>query len=329
MKPIYVAVDLGGTRTKFALADDRMSVLNESVMDTHAERGPTDVIDRIENEVRSLVKTSERNVEEELQLSAMGIGVPGLADIQSGHTVFLPNFSGHWRGVPVGPHLQSKLHCEVRVLNDARTATLGELRFGHGKESGRITMAYFGIGTGVGGGIVVDGKLRLGPLGAAGELGHQTILPDGPRCGCGNYGCLEAIASGPAIAAEGRRLMQIGLAPKLNSICQGDISLVDTQSMADAASDDIAIGEAIGRAARSIGIAVANIISILHPDLVVIGGGVSQIGQRLIEPIRQTVTDRVGMLPSESVKIETSSLGDRSGLLGALALAAEMDLGNG
>ena len=128
------------------------------------------------------------------------MGVPGLVEIDTGITKFLPNFPGHWRDVEVARILSARIGCHVQLLNDVRTATLGELTFGHGR--GVNTMAFFSLGTGVGGGIVVDGKLRLGPLGAAGELGHMTILPDGPPCGCGSRGCLETLVGAPAIAAR-------------------------------------------------------------------------------------------------------------------------------
>jgi glucokinase len=181
-------------------------------------------------------------------------------------------------------------------------------------------MAFFSIGTGVGGGVVVDGRLRLGPLGAAGELGHQTILPDGPRCGCGNRGCLETLASGPAIAAEGIRLMKMGLAPGLFELVNGDPARVTPHEML--VSGDASTREAIERAAQLLGIGVANVVTVLHPVLVVIGGGVGELGQILLEPIREVVRQRVGMFPTDQLKIEKSRLGDRAGILGAIALAA-------
>ena len=150
-------------------------------------------------------------------LLGLGMGTPGLVDVATGTTRFLPNMPTQWRDVPVAAILGERLGCPVRLLNDVRTALLGELRFGHGKDHPRMTMAFFAIGTGVGGAVAIDGQLRLGPLGAAGELGHQTIITDGPRCGCGNRGCLEALASGPAITAEGVRLMLAGLAPDRKS----------------------------------------------------------------------------------------------------------------
>jgi glucokinase len=239
-------------------------------------------------------------------------------------TKFLPNLPTQWRNVEVARILGSRLGCSIRLLNDVRTATLGELRYGHGQSAG--TMAFFALGTGVGGGVVIDGQLRLGPLGAAGELGHQTILPDGPRCGCGNRGCLETFVSGPAITAEGVRLLQSGLAPKLHELVAGDAGRVTPKEMAmAAAAGDERVREAILRAAEFLGIGVANVVVVLHPELIVLGGGVAEMGALLLDRVRQVVRERVGMFPTDGVRVERSLLGERAGVLGALALAAEDD----
>jgi glucokinase len=169
---------------------------------------------------------------------------------------------------------------------------------------------------------VVDGRLRLGPLGAAGEFGHQTILPDGPLCSCGNHGCLEALAGGLAITAEGVRLLLAGIAPKLYELTGGRIEEVNPKSMAAAAAaGDEAIREAIVRAASYIGIGAANMVTALHPDLVVLGGGVAAIGALLLDTVRTTVRRRVRMFPVDNVSIENSVLGDKAGLYGGIALA--------
>ena len=185
-------------------------------------------------------------------------------------------------------------------------------------------MAFFSIGTGVGGGVVIDGKLRLGPLGAAGELGHQTILPDGPRCGCGNQGCLEALVSGPAIVGEGVRLLRNGLAPRLHELVAGNADRVTPREMLAAAeAGDQLVREALDRAATYIGIAAANVVVILHPDLIVLGGGVAELGEVLTARVRQVIQRRVGMFPTDNVRVELSLLGDLAGIMGAVALAHE------
>jgi glucokinase len=254
------------------------------------------------------------------RVAAVGVGVPGMVDLQTGTTRFLPNMTTQWRDVPVATILGQRLGCPIRLLNDARTATLGELKYGHGRSV--RSLAFLTIGTGIGGGIVIDGKLRTGPLGAAGELGHQTLLPDGPLCGCGNRGCLEVFASGPAISAAGVRLLLSGMAPRLQAIVGGDVSRVSPQTMAAAATaGDAAVADALQRAATFLGIGVANVVTMLHPELVVLGGGVSELGDLLLEPVRRVVRERVRMFPPDDVRVERSAIGAGAGLVGAIALA--------
>ncbi|TWU02558.1 ROK family protein [Stieleria varia] len=318
MKELFAGVDLGGTAVKAAIADSDGTILTQDSIATHSHDGPNAVLKRIGE---FLVDMSNRVSDGHGTLSGVGMGVPGLVDVQNGITKFLPNLTTQWRDVPVADLLSDQLGCPIRLLNDVRTATLGELHFGHGRDRPDITMVFIALGTGVGGGLVIDGRLRLGPLGAAGELGHQTILPQGPRCGCGSRGCLETLASGPAIASEGSRLMQIGLAPTLHDLVDGQGDNVTTKAMSIAAEHDPAIREAIVNAASYVGIAVANVITTLHPDMIVLGGGVAQFGRILLETVRAVVADRVRMFPTESIAIEQSQLGEQAGVMGAVALA--------
>jgi glucokinase len=253
--------------------------------------------------------------------AALGVGVPGLVDVQTGVTQFPPNLPSQWRGVPVGQTLSEVLGCPVFLLNDARMATLWEFTFGRGKSAD--TMIFLTIGTGIGGGIVVDGKLRMGRFGAAGELGHQTIQRDGPLCGCGNRGCLEALASGPALIGEGVRLMHSGLAPVLFEMVSGNAGAVTPKEMGAAArAGDTSVREAIARTATWLGIGIANMVTALHPDMVVLGGSVAALDDLVLEPVRETVRERVRMFPVQDLSIERSLLGDAAGLLGGIALAA-------
>lgn len=320
MSGLFAGVDLGGTSIKAAVADMAGEVLLTRSVPTESHRGPEDVVHRIGSLVSELVKESSGD---RAILTGLGMGVPGLVDVATGVTKFLPNLPTQWRDVPVSTLLHDQLGCPVRLLNDVRTATLGELRFGHGRSGPQLTMAFFSIGTGIGGGVALRGELWLGPLGAAGELGHQTIIPDGPRCGCGNRGCLEAIASGTAIAAAGVRLMRSGLAPALHARVNGSGDRVTPREMAAVADQDPLIRETLVDAARAIGIAAANVVTILHPDLIVLGGGVAEIGTLLTDTVRLVIRERVGMFPTDSVRVECSLLGDRAGLRGAVALAMQ------
>jgi glucokinase len=310
---LFAGIDLGGTTITAGLATADGTVHARRSIPTRSIEGPEAVLERMALLVEDLGASATR-------VSAIGVGVPGLVDLATGTTRFLPNLPTQWRDVPLARILGQRLHCSVRVLNDVRTATLGELRYGHGQAV--RSLAFFSVGTGIGGGIVIDGKLRLGPLGAAGELGHQTILPDGPLCGCGSRGCLETLASGPAITAAGVRLLCSGLAPRLHDLVAGDANHVSPQTMASAAAaGDVLVRDALLQAATYLGIGVANVVSVLHPELVVLGGGVAELGAVLLDPVRRVVNDRVRMFPVDTVRIEKSALGPGAGLLGAIALA--------
>lgn len=320
---LFAGVDLGGTSIKAALADAGGTLLLTRSIPTQSHLRANDVVRRIGGLVRELLVQSQSPEE---ALCGVGVGVPGLVDLKSGLTKFLPNFPTNWRDVPVAAILREQLNVPVHLLNDVRSATLGELKFGHGRDDPRLSMAFFSIGTGIGGGLTLQGKLWLGPLGAAGELGHQTIIPDGPRCGCGNRGCLEAIASGTAIAAEGVRLMRCGLAPRLHDMVDGNADRVSVREMSLCADRDLPVKEALINAAKSIGIAAANVVTILHPDLIVLGGGVAEIGTLLSDTVREVIRDRVGMIPTKNVRVERSLLGEQAGLQGTIALAMLPDV---
>jgi glucokinase len=317
MEPVFAGVDLGGTSIKCALGAEDGTLLAEKSIPTDSHLGPQKVLERIAAAIHDLeTQTGSKPMR-------LGMGVPGLVDLARGITRFLPNLTGHWMDVPAADILGAAVGCPVALLNDVRTATLGELAYGHGRDGNVGTMVFMAIGTGIGGGIVIDGKLRLGPVGAAGEIGHMTILPDGPLCGCGSHGCLETLASGTAIAAEGVRLVLMGLAPVLHDLVEGNPARITAKAVADAAdAGDSACRDAIYHAARWLGIAVANLVTAIHPELIVIGGGVSRIGEVLIERIREELANRVKMFPASSVRVDASKVGDKAGILGAVALAA-------
>ncbi|RMD80072.1 MAG: ROK family protein [Lentisphaerae bacterium] len=314
----FVSIDLGGTNIKCCIGDASGHILDRRSCPTRSDEGPEAVIRRMADLVNDLTRKNR------VKAAAAGIGVPGLCDLERGITRFLPNLHTQWRDVPVRKLLEPAIACPIYLLNDVRLATLGELTFGHGKGKSRLSMAFFALGTGVGGGLVLDGRLRLGPLGAAGELGHQIICPDGARCGCGSRGCLETLCSGPAICANAIRLMLSGQAPRLFAICEGNTSKVTCETIAEAARQgDENIISMIHHTARYLGIAMANVAVMVHPELIVIGGGVSLMGDILLEPAIETMRARVGMLPADSIEVLPSKLGDQAGALGGIALAMQ------
>jgi glucokinase len=316
--PLYASIDLGGTKIAAALATAEGQIVAEQTIPTHSHEGPPAVLDRMAGLINDLSAQAGGRP------AALGMGMPGWVDRTHGVSKFMPNLLGQWRDVPVRALLSPQIGCPVYLLNDVRMATLAELTYGHGKDEPALTLVFFAIGTGIGGGVAVEGKLRLGAFGSAGELGHLTVVPDGPWCSCGNRGCLETLASGPAITAAGVRVLLLGHAPRLHELTGGDLAQVNPRSMAQAAAaGDHAVAEVIRDAAGYIGIATANVIGTLHPEMVVLGGGVAEIGDLLFEAVRATVKRRFHMFPPDGVRIVPSKLGVRAGILGGVALAAQ------
>ena len=313
---MYVGVDLGGTNFTVALAGLDGRIVAEDKRPTLAHEGPGGVLARIGDSIQGLADGLG------CVPDAIGIGIPGLVDREKGETRFLPNLPTKWRDVPVAALFGERFGCPVRLLNDARAAALGESRFGHGRRA--RTLILFTLGTGVGGGVVIDGALRLGPFGAAGEIGHICVEPNGHLCGCGARGCLETVASGPALTAEGVRAVLAGNAPKLHRLCGGDVAKISPVLLGEAAqAGDSGAREVLERAGDLLGMAASAVVLALHPELIVLGGGVASLGDLLIEPMRRSLVSRVRMFPADGVRIERSMLGERAGVYGGLAAAME------
>jgi glucokinase len=254
-------------------------------------------------------------------VGGVGIGVPGVLDMDRGVTLFLPNLHGEWRGVPLRATIEQKVGLPVCLLNDVRSFTLAEKTFGAGRDV--ETIVGMAIGTGIGGGLVIDGKLYLGLQGTAGEVGHHIIDPYGPRCGCGSRGCLEAFASGPAITATALKAIAQGTTTRIAELVSYDLNDVTPKVIAEAAQDGDPVAQEIyQRVGFYIGIGVTNLITIISPEKVVIGGGVAQAGDLLFEPIRRTVRETAKVAPVEKVAVVPADLGTDAGLIGAAVWAS-------
>ncbi len=319
---IYSGVDIGGTKVAIALgtADGQLlafgsvAIAAEPELGSHANGSPSSVLERTAQLLESLADQCGAKP------AAIGVGLPGLVNVGTGTAEFLPNLPGKWRGAQVAKILSQRTGKDVYILNDARLATLGEFTFGAGRTTANMLLVT--VGTGIGGGLVLDGRLRLGLHGAAGEVGHQTIVPDGLPCSCGSNGCLETVASGPALAAEGTALVQKDLAPRLRELADGR-DVTPKLMVAAAAEGDVLVAAAIERAARYLGIGIANAITITAVELVVITGGMSALGELLLQPVRDVIRQRVRMFPGEEVRVACSTLGDQAGVMGGIALAAQ------
>ena len=316
---VFVGCDLGGTNIKAGLVDvDEGKVLLSDSIPTLSRKGPESVLGRMADLILKLVEKSSFSTNE---IGGLGISAPGMIDLENNVTLFLPNLYGEWRGVPVGEIMYSHLGLDISMLNDVRAITFGEWAFGAGR--GVDSMACFAVGTGVGGGLVVNNQLVLGIDGTAGELGHQTVDMNGPICGCGNHGCIEVYASGPAIAAEAARGVRQGWKTKIAEMIDNDLNKLTPEIVAKAAEmgDEFAM-EVWKRAGTYLGIGVANILISVGVKRVVIGGGVGKAGSLLLDPIRRVVKERVFLMPVEKVEILNAKLGTKAGIVGMAAWSA-------
>ena len=316
----YIGCDLGGTNMRAAIVDvDTGSVLHHMSVPTLAREGHDDVMKRMAELCLHVIQSAGMNKDE---IGGIGIGVPGVIDLEKGETLFLPNLEGTWPHVPLQSTIAELTGLPTALLNDVRSITNGEWRFGAGK--GVETVAVFAIGTGIGGGLIINSQLYLGIGGTGGELGHTTIDYNGPVCGCGNRGCLEAFASGPAIAAMGLKAVTQGLTTRIADLCENDLNRVTPKLIAQAAheGDDIA-KDIYERAGFYLGIAAVNVCVAVGPRRIIIGGGVSRAGDLLLEPIRRTLRERVTVMPIEQVEVVPSQLGNNAGVIGVACWAAD------
>jgi glucokinase len=321
MKP-FIGLDLGGTHIKGGLVNTESGdIQGFRQVDTLAREGYAAVILRMARLVEEIVKSSGLL---KTEIGGVGIGVPGMLDLKRGMVLFTPNFPGNWLNVALRSRMQELTELHTTMLNDVRSMTLGEWTFGAGR--GVDTVACFAIGTGIGGGLVINGRLHLGIDGSGGELGHQIIDMNGLPCGCGSQGCLEAYASGPAITAMGLKAVTQGLTTRIGALAEYDLNRITPQIIHQAALEgDVIAQDIFRRAGFYIGIAVASVIASVGPRRVIIGGGVARAGELLLESLRRTVDERVFMVPRNKVEIVPAELGVRAGMIGA-AVWARHDL---
>jgi len=283
----YIAgIDLGGTTIQTVLTDEDYNVIAKAKADTLAKEGPDAVIGRMMDAIDQLLKDAGLNRDD---LIGIGLGIPGLMDIRNGVSVFAGNLG--WENVQVLQPFRERFKVPVYMDNDVRVNALGEWYFGAGR--GVKNMVLLTLGTGVGAGIIIDGKMLRGPQSAAGEVGHTIIVEDGPECTCGSRGCLEVYTSATAMMRRCRELMMKNSDSLLWKLCDGDIDKLKA-NMVDRAYDefDSVARQVMNETAYYLGIGLTNVVNIFNPELVVIGGGLSKAGERLLGPAREFVNKR-------------------------------------
>lgn len=302
-------IDIGGTKIALALAATDGRVTEKTRFATRVEVGPRAVLERALSEIERMLGAAGA------RLSAVGIGCGGPLDRRRGLILSPPNLPG-WDEFPIVALVEERFGVPVRLDNDANAAALGEREYGAGR--GLEDIVYMTISTGIGGGVVVRGRIVHGVYDGAGEVGHMTVLPDGPLCGCGARGCLEALCSGTSIARRMRERLAAGEESFLSSM---DAREVTAQAVALAAREGDALAKSVWYdTIRHLSVGVGNIFNALAPEAVIIGGGVSAAGGQLFGPLREQVRARVRMLPPDRINILQASLGGDSGIHGALIL---------
>jgi len=285
---------------------------------TLADEGLQPVIGRIFSSIDYLL--SRQSIDTS-QLDSISIAAAGIIDCGRGIVTSSPNLPG-WQDVPLRDIVKEKYGIDTFLLNDASAAALGEHRLGVGR--GVSNLVLLTLGTGIGGGVIIDGKLYLGSSGSAGEIGHMIIDVNGPGCTCGNNGCLEQLASGTAVAREAIARIKQGEKSSLIEIVKGKVGSITAENVSVAAQGgDTLASEVIFEAATYLGLGMVNLVHIFNPDIIVAGGGMAQMGDLMLEPARQVVREKAFKLPAQAVRIVTAQLGNDAGMLGAAAFALQ------
>jgi glucokinase len=306
-----IGIDLGGTNLKLALLDGENRIAARMTVPTGGAEGHDAVIQRMIDGVKTL-----RAENAAIDVAGIGIGVPGEVDMESGITGDLPNLPGRWRKVPVGPAIAAATKLPVRMINDAKAFALAEYRLG--AAAGADTALCVTVGTGIGGAIIAHGQILYGLGALAGEIGHLILQPEGPRCTCGNLGCAETLANGPAIVGEAVRRVVQGFTTSLVSMSEGNLDAITPELVARAADEgDLVAMDVIDRAGRWLGLALAGAIALLAPELVVIGGGVAPAGGRYFRAAEEVARSHTGVIDITRVGFRPASLGYEAGVIGA------------
>ena len=307
-KKYVVGVDLGGTKIYTALVDLEGNIIKEKTVETLANEGEQAVMGRIIDTINYVIDGTEKNL-----IKSIGIGSPGPLDVKNG--VIIENSNLPFKNFEIVKTIRETYDLPTYLDNDANVATLGEFMFGAGK--GTENMVFITASTGIGGGAVINGKLFRGTTGNALEVGHTIVANEGPRCGCGNIGCAEALGSGTAIGKRAKEAVATNVETSLKNY----ENVTSKEVFKEAANGDRVAKNILETSLNYLGIAVANTITNFDPEKVVIGGGVINGGSIVLDTIRRVVGERALKTFADSCTVEKAVLGGKAGVLGAAALA--------
>ncbi|PRR79974.1 ROK family protein [Clostridium vincentii] len=310
MKKYVIGIDLGGTKISTALSTLEGKIIKNVVIPTNAQDGEVAVLNRMIGTIENVLVQANATKND---VHAIGIGSPGPLDSNKGIIITTPNLP--FKNCNVVQPIKDKFNIPVYLDNDANVAAIGEFMFGAGK--GKENIVYFTVSTGVGGGVILNGNIYRGNTCNALEIGHITLDPNGPRCNCGNLGCLEALSSGTAIGKRGSEAVSTNVETSLRKYDK----VTSYEVFKEAEAGDEVSKDIVDNALNYLGIGVANAVAIFDPQMVIIGGGVTQVGDKLFNRVREVVNKRCFKNMAESCEIVPAGLGINAGVVGAVALA--------
>jgi glucokinase len=318
-RTLTIGIDLGATTVKAGLVDADGNILAHQKVDSFAAQGPLLVIGQITYTIRELLAQAKQG-----EVDGIGVGAPGVVGLDGGVVKYPPNFS-NWTEVDLGAELQKEFHLPVEVENDANVAALAEAKFGAGR--GRPDFLFVIWGTGVGGGIILNGDIYRGPHGGAGEIGHVTIDYNGALCGCGNHGCVEAYVGQRYLSRRTRdrlhelKRTQPQATSKILDLVQGNFDAIEPYIVSMAAKQGDALARDILEEAGGIlGIGLASVLNVLDVRFVIIGGGISAAEKFVFDAIERSITSRVLKGSRGDIRLVPAQLGNKAGILGAASL---------
>ncbi|MEC1903555.1 ROK family transcriptional regulator [Priestia megaterium] len=309
-----IGLDVGIHKIRAVAADLNAVIKNEQVVTIQKGIGKEELIQLLIKQVNEMMQNTNLSKD---KIIGIGVGMHGVVDSKEGVALYAPNFG--LKNIPIKDRLEEVFQLPVKVENDAKVLALGEKWFGYGINI--QNMVCLNVGIGIGAGIIIDDKLFNGKNGIAGEIGHTAIDLNGPKCSCGNYGCLQALSSGDAIREHMLKEINLGRKTKVVELVQGELEMIEGKIIHEAAilGDELA-REVLTKSGRYLGVGIANLINVMNPDLVVISGGVSKAGHYILDPIKEVVADRVLNEEAKKTNVLQSKLGDHGTAIGAITL---------